>query len=111
MIEDDCAHDCAHEYAVSWNPFNRVTQCHRCGEIVNRTPSRIAIAVINWQSRWWALEEWALRRLFRLHLCHSCSGYFRAPSMMTPDYPDKCEQCFAREWELVPAETRKEWGW
>lgn len=28
----DEAVNCPHEDAVKWNPFNRVVQCHRCGQ-------------------------------------------------------------------------------
>ena len=24
--------------AILWNPWNRVTQCHRCGYVTDRTP-------------------------------------------------------------------------
>ncbi len=31
--DEDDSSGCTHEGAVKWNPFNQVTQCHRCGEV------------------------------------------------------------------------------
>lgn len=49
----------------------------------------------NWQHNWWALEHWSAVYLCGLRFCHSCGGYFRAPSMVLPD---KCEACYARDY-------------
>lgn len=44
--------------AVMWNPWNQVTQCHRCGKVLDRTPMPSDDAM-HWEP--WPRSDWGRR--------------------------------------------------
>lgn len=37
--------DCGYKGAIKWNPYNRVNQCHNCGEVIPKKSSDKEVVV------------------------------------------------------------------
>jgi hypothetical protein len=89
--------DCKHEEAVYWNPYNKVVQCHKCGQVFvpeHQLESNLEFLSEQVHNAWWdekqkqgfhaptfhplCTEETKFDRL--CHYCHSdCYPYGELP--------------------------------